>query len=75
MTQKLSKGIKANESAIQGVENDLTALRTHTDARLEALENKEDKDTIYDDSAVRGQITALESKIDGNKSTQDAKNA
>lgn len=72
---EVKQGIKANESAIQGVENDLTALRTHTDARLEVLENKEDKDTIYDDSAVRGQITALESKIDGNKSTQDAKNA
>lgn len=72
---EVKQGIKANESAIQGVENDLTALRTHTDARLEALENKEDKDTIYDDSAVRGQITALESKVDGNKSTQDAKNA
>ena len=72
---EVKQGIRANESAIQGVENDLTALRTHTDARLEALENKEDKDTIYDDSAVRGQITALESKVDGNKSTQDAKNA
>lgn len=71
---EVKQGIKANESAIQGVENDLTALRTHTDARLEALENKEDKDTIYDDSAVRGQITALESKVDGNKTTQDGKN-
>lgn len=72
---EVKQGIKANESAIQGVENDLTALRTHTDARLEALENKEDKDTIYDDSAIRGQITALESKIDGNKTAQDGKNA
>lgn len=72
---EVKQGIKANENAIQGVENDLTALRTHTDARIEALENKEDKDTIYDDSAVRGQITALESKVDGNKSTQDAKNS
>lgn len=71
---EVKQGIKANESAIQGVEGDLTAFRTHTDARIEALENKEDKDTIYDDSAVRGQITALESKVDGNKSTQDAKN-
>lgn len=62
---EVKQGIKANESAIQGVEGDLTALRTHTDARLEALENKEDKDTIYDDSAVRGQITALEGKVDG----------
>ena len=72
---EVKQGIKANESAIQGVENDLTALRTHTDARLEALENKEGKDTIYDDSAIRGQITALESKIDGNKTAQDGKNA
>ena len=71
---EVKQGIKANENAIQGVENDLTALRTHTDARLEALENKEDKDTIYDDSAVRGQITALEGKVDGNKSAQDGKN-
>ena len=71
---EVKQGIKANESAIQGVEGDLTAFRTHTDARIEALENKEDKDTIYDDSAVRGQITALEGKVDGNKSTQDAKN-
>ena len=59
---EVKQGIKANESAIQGVEHDLTALRTHTDARIEALENKEDKDTIYDDSSVRGQITALDGK-------------
>lgn len=59
---EVKQGIKANESAIQGVEHDLTALRTHTDARIEALENKEDKDTIYDDSAVRGQITSLDGK-------------
>lgn len=71
---EVKQGIKANESAIQGVEGDLTAFRTHTDARIEALENKEDKDTIYDDSAVRGQITALEGKVDGNKSAQDDKN-
>lgn len=71
---EVKQGIKANENAIQGVESDLTALRTHTDARIEALENKEDKDTIYDDSAVRGQITALESKVDGNKTVQDGKN-
>lgn len=71
---EVKQGIKANESAIQGVEGDLTAFRTHTDARIEALENKEDKDTIYDDSAVRGQITALEGKVDGNKSAQDGKN-
>lgn len=61
---EVKQGIKANESAIQGVENDLTALRTHTDSRLTALEEKEDKDTIYDDSALRGRIEALEKKPD-----------
>lgn len=59
---EVKQGIKANESAIQGVENDLTALRTHTDARIEALESKEDKDTIYDDSELRSKITALEER-------------
>lgn len=62
---EVKQGIKANESAIQGVENDLTALRTHTDARLTALEEKEDKDTIYDDSELRGKITALEERPQG----------
>ena len=41
---EVKQSIKANESAIQGVESDLTAFRTHTDARIEALENKEDND-------------------------------
>ena len=62
---EVKQGIKANESVIQGVENDLTALRTHTDARIEALESKEDKDTIYDDSELRSKITALEERPQG----------
>lgn len=62
---EVKQGIKANESAIQGVENDLTAFRTHTDSRLTALEEKEDKDTIYDDSELRGKITALEERPQG----------
>lgn len=62
---EVKQGIKANESAIQGVDNDLTALRTHTDARIEALESKEDKDTIYDDSELRNKITALEERPQG----------
>lgn len=62
---EVKQAIKANESAIQGVENDLTALRTHTDARIEALESKEDKDTIYDDSELRSKITALEERPSG----------
>lgn len=62
---EVKQGIKANESAIQGVESDLTALRTHTDTRIEALESKEDKDTIYDDSELRNKITALEERPQG----------
>lgn len=59
---EVKQGIKANESAIQGVENDLTALRTHTDSRLEALENKVDNDTIYDDTELKKRVKALEDK-------------
>lgn len=62
---EVKQGIKANESAIQGVESDLTALRTHTDARITALEEKPDKDTIYDDSELRSKITALEERPQG----------
>lgn len=62
---EVKQSIKANESAIQGVENDLTALRTHTDARITALEEKPDKDTIYDDSELRSKITALEERPQG----------
>ena len=61
---EVKQGIKANESAIKGVDDDLTALRTHTDSRLEALENKEDKDTIYDDTELKGRVKALEDKPD-----------
>lgn len=71
---EVKQGIKANENAIQGVEGDLTALRTHTDARLEALENKEDKDTIYDDVEVKAQIQTVDTKVDNNKQAQDTKN-
>ena len=59
---EVKQGIKANESAIQGVEGDLTAFRTHTNARIEALENKEDKDTIYDDSALKADVEELKAK-------------
>lgn len=59
---EVKQGIKANESAIQGVENDLTALRTHTDSRLTALEEKVDNDTIYDDTELKNRVKALEDK-------------
>ena len=59
---EVKQGIKANESAIQGVENDLTALRTHTDSRLTTLEEKPDNDTIYDDTELKNRVKALEDK-------------
>ena len=59
---EVKQGIKANESVIQGVENDLTALRTHTDSRLTALEEKPDNDTIYDDTELKNRVKALEDK-------------
>lgn len=49
--------------------------------RIKALEDKEDKDTIYNDTEVKqgiqantASITALDTKVDGNKQAQDAKN-
>lgn len=49
--------------------------------RIKALEDKEDKDTIYNDTEVKqgiqantASITALDTKVDGNKQAQDGKN-
>ena len=49
--------------------------------RIKALEDKEDKDTIYNDTEVKqgiqantASITALETKVDGDKQAQDGKN-
>ena len=49
----------------QGGTYDDSNLRTeisHISADIEALKTKTDKDTVYDDSALRERITALESK-------------
>lgn len=49
--------------------------------RIKALEDKEDKDTIYNDTEVKqgiqantASITALDTKVDGNKQAQEGKN-
>lgn len=42
--------------------------------RLNALEAKEDKDTIYNDAEVKAQIQAVDTKVDSNKQAQDATN-
>lgn len=44
---------------------DDTALKE----RVQALEAKEDKDTVYDDSALTARVTALEAKEDSDKQT------
>ena len=43
--------------------------------RIKALEVKPDKDTVYDDTALAGRVTALETTVPANKEAQDAKNA
>ena len=37
---------------------------SHISAEIEALKTKTDKDTVYDDSALRERVTALENKAD-----------
>ena len=37
---------------------------SHISAEIEALKSKTDKDTVYDDSALRERVTALENKTD-----------
>lgn len=41
--------------------------------RIEALENKEDKDTIYNDKAITDRITSLENKADKDEQTLSLK--
>lgn len=51
----------------QGGTYDDSGLRTeirHISAEIEALKAKTDKDTIYDDSALKQRLTALENKTD-----------
>ena len=51
----------------QGGTYDDSNLRTeisHISAEIESLKAKTDKDTVYDDSALRERVTALESKTD-----------
>ena len=40
------------------------AVMSHISAEIEGLKTKTDKDTVYDDSALRERVTALENKTD-----------
>ena len=59
----------------QGGTYDDSNLRTeisHISADIEALKTKPDKDTVYDDSALRERVTALENKQDNDTIYNDA---
>ena len=42
--------------------------------RIQALEEKPDKDTIYDDTELKSKVTELDGKVDTNKNNQESKN-
>ena len=59
----------------QGGTYDDSNLRTeisHISAEIEALKTKTDKDTVYDDSALKQRVTALENKTDNDTVYNDA---
>lgn len=45
-------------------DSNLRSELTHISADIKALKTKTDKDTVYDDSALRERVTALENKTD-----------
>lgn len=59
----------------QGGTYDDSGLRTeisHISSEIEALKTKTDKDTVYDDSALKQRVTALENKTDNDTVYNDA---
>ena len=59
----------------QGGTYDDSGLRTeisHISAEIEILKAKTDKDTVYDDSALKQRVTALENKTDNDTVYNDA---
>ena len=59
----------------QGGTYDDSGLRTeisHISAEIETLKTKADKDTVYDDSALKQRVTALENKTDNDTVYNDA---
>ena len=59
----------------QGGTYDDSGLRTeisHISAEIETLKTKTDKDTVYDDSALKQRVTALENKTDNDTVYNDA---
>lgn len=50
---------------IEGFEERFKDLNKSDEQRLQDLENKEDKDTVYDDTEIRGLVTLLKDAVDG----------
>lgn len=48
---------------IEGFEEKFKQLNQSDEERLQELENREDKDTIYDDSEIRGEITNIRNML------------
>ena len=64
-----------NKIKEQGGTYDDSNLRTeisHISAEIETLKAKTDKDTVYDDSALKQRVTALENKTDNDTVYNDA---
>lgn len=57
----LQEAVKVNETSIKNKEAEIKALT----AKVEELADKEDKDTIYDDSVLKASISSLEKSLEG----------
>ena len=53
-------------------DSNLRAEINHISAEIETLKTKTDKDTVYDDSALKQRVTALENKTDNDTVYNDA---
>lgn len=50
---------------IEGLEDKFKDMNKSDEQRLQELENKEDKDTVYDDTEIRGLVSLLKDAVDG----------
>lgn len=67
---ELKEEINSLGSSLADILHEVSTVKTDSDTRIKALENKVDKDTIYDDTALKGRVTALEGKADNDTITK-----
>lgn len=65
----LNAGVVANHNKLNTLKSEVDENNTTLSNRVTELENKPDKDTIYDDTGVKARLTALETKEDSDKQT------